>query len=198
MINNVFLARDHLQTITVSDSEDNKTLFAQFGSCWNNSTKGCQGKFSWLMSEWNLTSLELWDYGLCSFSTDRSEKEKKKEKKSCTLANMWVNLWLMIFVAMTKPTQWFAGNFIYNTHTAIYLTCTKKKVHTKIYLKRHMSRHKSSRRLQPGFLLDHAFHPHPLSKKPEVNSFPYSLSLSHPAPSYISTGPITPSGANSC
>ena len=35
----------------------------------------------------------------------------------------------------------------------------------------------------PWSSLDHALHPHPLSKKSEVKSFPYSLSLSHHAPS---------------
>lgn len=69
--------------------------------------------------------------------------------------------------------------------------------HTRKCTQRHMSAHKSHG-LEPGSSLDHAPHPHPLSKRPEVNSFPYSVSLSHPAPSHTLTAPITASGANSC
>lgn len=77
------------------------------------------------------------------------------------------------------------------THTIIVNT------HTHKYTQEHMSAHKSSHSLELGSSLDHAPHPHPLSKKPEVNSFPYSLSLSHPTPQKL-IAPVIVSGANSC
>lgn len=134
-----------------------------------------------------------------------AEKEKKG-KKSHTLTNIWVNLWLRIIVSMTKPAWWWVGKRIYKAQEDLkYVhkcatssaptrslpswtrTHTQKK---KNVVKSTWVHTKSSQRLQPGSSLDHALHPHPLSKKPEVNSFPYSLSLSHPAPSQTFTAPI--------
>lgn len=66
------------------------------------------------------------------------------------------------------------------------------------HTKMHSKARERTNTAQPESSLDHALHPHPLSKKPEVNSFPYSLSLSHPAPSHTFTAPITASGANFC
>ena len=69
--------------------------------------------------------------------------------------------------------------------------CTRKVTpmivtHIKMYSKS-TCMHKSHC-FETGSSLHHA--PHPLSKKPEVNSFPYPVSLSHPAP-------VTASGFNS-
>lgn len=134
--------------------------------------------------------------------------EKGKIKPHIDKHTVWVNLWLGIIALMTKPAWWWAGKRIYKaqedlkyvhkhatlrapTQSFPYLTRTHENA------LKSTSAHKSSHGLQPGPSLDHAPHPHPLSKKPEVNSFPYSLSLSHHAPSHKLTAPITASGASS-
>lgn len=160
------------------------------------------------MAEWNLTVLKARDYGLFYISV--LFQQRKRRKKRRTLTNIWVNLWLGIIVSMTKPAWWWAGKRIYKAHKDlkyVHKRATSSAptqslpwwTHTQKCTRKHMSTHKKQPPTpEPGSSLDHAPHPHPLSKKPEVNSFPYSLSLSHPAPSHTLTAPITASGANSC
>lgn len=146
------------------------------------------------MIEWNLTVLKLFCRG----------------KKSCTLTNIWVNLWLMIIAAMTKPAQWCVGNWFYiscrrfemytqpcnmiciHNHSHAEVDCRPLQSTLQWSEKTHTPKRKRRKKksCQPGYSPHHAFHPHPLSKKPEVNSFPYSLSLSHRGPSHTFAAPV--------
>lgn len=89
------------------------------------------------------------------------------------------------------PNEYMKRTEIFNMYTYVQRSLQwRTHTHTRVQTK-------SSHGLEPGSSVDHAAHPHPLSKKPEVNSFPYSLLLSHPDPSHTHIAPITASGANS-
>lgn len=81
------------------------------------------------------------------------------------------------YVPVCKTT-WSRSTITYKaSHTCSKLAFFKKRTHDTT-----MSSH------------NHTFHPHPLSKKHEVSSFPYSVSLSQPAPSHTVITPVTNAG----
>lgn len=129
---------------------------------------------------------KLRDCALCSFSREGRGKKKKKKSKAA-LWQTWVNLWFRIIVSMTKPAWWWAVKWIYKSSSLKYVH-KQLQTHT-ITPRANKLRGGTRTQKQPSCTslgpLDHALHPHPLSKKPKVNSFPYSLSLSHPASFFI-------------